>query len=343
VLRIAEQLSHGFDLVWVQDQMLARNVYAMLAAIGSQGQIGVGTNVTYPVGRNPVEMAASFATIRELVPEHLDVVMGMGTGGALVTSLYHKEKPIQRMREAMDLMRRLWAGESVPLGSYPALASSLGYRPDANAKLTFPVEQEIPIVLAGVGPKILHLAGECADGIISASNFPTHSYAAFKSGKFAELSGLEHVAAGRSLSKRPEFRLIFGINCSVSRDRAKARAFARRQLALVVGNPSLWPDLEAVGLDVESASEVKAAFDQGLGIDGAVERMSDSLADGLIVSGTPDECIPRMLEIKEYASQAGYTEFYVGAPLGPDLAEAAELLVREVVPAVWPERAGVRD
>jgi hypothetical protein len=34
----------------------------------------------------------------------------------------------------------------------------------------------------------------------------------------------------------------------------------------------------------------------------------------------------------------GYTDFYVGAPLGPDLAEAADLLADRVVPALWPER-----
>jgi hypothetical protein len=37
----------------VQDQLLARNVYALLGAITYAG-CGVGTNVTYPIGRNPI-------------------------------------------------------------------------------------------------------------------------------------------------------------------------------------------------------------------------------------------------------------------------------------------------
>ena len=119
---------------------------------------------------------------------------------------------------------------------------------------------------------------------------------------------------------------------------AAARQHARRQLTLVLGNPALWPDLEAVGLDVDSAGEVKAAFDAGLGIEGAAARMSDSLCDALMVAGTPDDCIAGIAELRDRATAEGYTEFYLGAPLGPDLDEAATLLCDEVIPQVWPER-----
>jgi 5,10-methylenetetrahydromethanopterin reductase len=83
---------------------------------------------------------------------------------------------------------------------------------------------------------------------------------------------------------------------------------------------------------------VKDAFDQGLGIDGAAARCPESLADALIVSGMPDECIPAMAELRDLAAARGYTDFYIGAPLGPDLAEAAELPIAGIVPALWPER-----
>ena len=133
-------------------------------------------------------------------------------------------------------------------------------------------------------------------------------------------------------------RLIFGINVSVSKDRQLARAHARRQVALVVGNPRLWPDLARVGLDVDSSEEVRDAFDTGLGVDGAAARCSEALADALIISGTPDECVEPITELRDLALAHGYSEFYVGAPLGPDPVEAAELLLSQVVPAVWPDR-----
>lgn len=335
---LGERLKSTFDVVWVQDQMLARNAYSLLGALAHIG-CGVGTGVTYPIGRNPIEMASATATIAELVPEDREIIVGMGTGGALVQSLFRRDKPIPAVVEAITLMRSLWTGRDVELDDFPVLGEALRYKPNAIARLTFPVPRAPSLVITGVGPKILAVAGAHADGLISASNMPTHSYAALTSGRFAELSGLSIARAARPVDA-PPLRLIFGINVSVSADHDRARMFARRQLALVLGNPRLWPDLAAVGLDVESAGEVKRAFDAGLGIDGAAARISSTLAEALVVSGTPDECIERMIEMRRLAEAEGYREFYVGAPLGPDVTEAADLLARVMVPKIWPERAG---
>jgi alkanesulfonate monooxygenase SsuD/methylene tetrahydromethanopterin reductase-like flavin-dependent oxidoreductase (luciferase family) len=337
LVELGRKLATVVDTVWVQDQMLARNVYALLGAL-AQGGCGVGTNVTYPIGRNPTEMASAAATISELVPEGREMVVGMGTGGALVNSLFTKDRPITVVREAMELMRALWAGERVELDRFPVLGGTLNYKPGAVAELTYAVERPPSIVMAGVGPMILAVAGAHADGLISPSNLPTLSRGAFLTGRFGEISGLDLARAARSPEAAP-LRLVYGINVSVSRDRARARAHARRQLALVVGNPKLVADMASLGIDVESAAEVKQAFDAGLGIEGAAARMSDSLVDALIVAGTPDDCVDRMIEIRDLAAKEGYDEFYVGAPLGPDPQEAAELLLTDIVPAVWPDRA----
>jgi alkanesulfonate monooxygenase SsuD/methylene tetrahydromethanopterin reductase-like flavin-dependent oxidoreductase (luciferase family) len=325
------------DTVWVQDQMLARNVYTLLGALAHAG-CGVGTNVTYPVGRNPIEMASATATTAELVPADREVLVGMGTGGALVNSLFRKDRPISAVRECIELMRGLWAGDRMELDRFPALGAALGYKPGAVAQLTYAVSRPPSIVVAGVGPRILAVAGALADGLISPSNMPTLSRAAFATGEFAEVSGLRLAREARPAGAAP-LRLVFGINTSVSADRQRAREQARRQVALVVGNPRLWPDLERVGLDLDSAGAVKQAFDDGLGVEGAAARCSQELADALIVSGTPDDCVSAVAELRDLATAEGYTEFYIGGPLGPDPLEAAELLVSRVIPQVWPGRS----
>jgi 5,10-methylenetetrahydromethanopterin reductase len=341
LVEVGERLRGVVDTVWVQDQMLARNVYVLLAAFAQAG-CGVGTNVTYPIGRNPIEMASAIATVSELVRDDRDMVVGMGTGGALVSSLFAAAKAVTSVREAILLLRGLWAGEELELDAFPTLGGALGYRPGARAKLTFPVERPPAIVVAGVKPKIMRVAAEVADGLICPCNLPTFSLPSFRSGRFGALSGLDAAREARPAGSAP-LRLIFGINVSVSHDRELARTYAQRQLALVVGNPRLWPDLEAVGLDVESAGAVKAAFDEGLGVDGAAARMSGELVDGLLVAGTPEECVGRMIELRDLAAANGFDEFYIGAPLGPDPIEAADLLAAEVIPDVWPERvAGAR-
>jgi 5,10-methylenetetrahydromethanopterin reductase len=336
LLAVGESLRDVVDVVWVQDQMLARNVYVLLAGLAQAG-CGVGSNVTYAVGRNPIEMASSAATISELLAPGRELVFGLGTGGALVGSLFEKRRQVAVAREAIVLMRELWSGAAVELDAYPVLGEGMGYRPGAKAQLTFPVERPPAIVVAGVGPQIQKVAATLADGMISASNLPPVSLAAFRCGRFEELSGLAAMRAARP-ADAPPLRLIYGINVSVSADRGAARACARRQAALVASNPRLWGVLEAIGLDAECAADVKAAIDAGEGLAGAAERVTAEFADALIVSGTPEECVGPIAELRSLAAAQGYGEFYIGAPLGPDPAEAAGLLRREVIPEVWPER-----
>ncbi|HEY3541815.1 MAG TPA: LLM class flavin-dependent oxidoreductase [Gaiellaceae bacterium] len=331
-----EQLREFVDVIWVQDQMLARNVYVVLTALAHAG-CGVGTNVTYPIGRNPVEMASAIATIAELTTDEQELVVGMGTGGALVSSLFETSGAVTAVREAITLMRSLWRGETVQLDEFPQLGGALGYRKGATAQLTFPCPRVPEIVVAGVKPKIMRTAAELADGLICPSNLPTMSIGAFGSGRFGELSGLDAARAARPADAAP-LRLIYGINVSVAEDRELARAYARRQIALVAGNPRLWPDLQAVGLDIESAAGVKEAFEAGLGVDGAAERVSADLTDGLMIAGTPEECVERMITLRDRAADAGFDEFYVGAPLGPDPLDAARILCERVLGEVWPER-----
>ena len=157
LVRLGRRLGAKVDTVWVQDQMLARNVYALLGALAQAG-CGVGTNVTYPIGRNPIEMASAAATVAELVPPGREVILGMGTGGALVNSLFRKDRPITAVGEAVELMRALWAGTRVELDGFPTLGAALGYKPGAIAELTYPVACPPSIVMAGVGPKILEVA-----------------------------------------------------------------------------------------------------------------------------------------------------------------------------------------
>ncbi|MGH3924186.1 MAG: LLM class flavin-dependent oxidoreductase [Pseudonocardiaceae bacterium] len=330
-------LGKAFDVVWVPDQMLARNVYVVLSAIAASGHIGVASGVTFPLSRNPIDMASAMATIGELAPPDRPVLMGMGAGGSLVASLFSKRSATLLVRESIDLIRRLWAGESVQLSEYPALSARLGWREDASARLSYQVSRRIPIMVAVGGPKTLQLAEQLADGLICTSTFPSLSYAALRSRDYSTAHRIIELAKRRRHEGR-DMRLVYGLNCCVSADRAAARAFGRRQAALTVANPALWTALESTGLDLESARAVRTVFEQGAGVDAAARQVSDGILDAFIVSGTPDECIEQLAELRGLARAAGFVEFYLGVPLGPDLAEAAQILVDTVVPELWPAR-----
>jgi hypothetical protein len=100
----------------------------------------------------------------------------------------------------------------------------------------------------------------------------------------------------------------------------------------------MWPVMERIGLDMDSARATKAAFDQGLGIAGASDRVADSLVDALIIAGTAEDVLEPLDSLRQLAFEHGYTDLFFGAPLGPDLPLAADLLADRVIPELWPDR-----
>jgi alkanesulfonate monooxygenase SsuD/methylene tetrahydromethanopterin reductase-like flavin-dependent oxidoreductase (luciferase family) len=328
-------LATAFDVVWVPDQMLARNAQVLLTALASTGRIGVASGVAVALGRNPVDMAVAMATISELLPPDRPMLMGMGAGGSLVSGLFVKTGATDLLRESIDLIRRLWAGETVRLETYPTVGAQLPWKPHATVRLTFAVERQIPILAAVGGPRTMRLVEDVADGLLCTSTYPPLSYAALCSDGADAGGAITAMVARRERAGRP-LRLVYGLNCCVSSDRDAARAFARRQVALIVGNPALLPLLAHAGLDLDSVAQVRGAFERGGGVEEAGRRLSDSLLDGFVVAGTAEECAGRLAEVVIAARRAGFAEFYLGAPLGPDLPEAARLLVDAVVPQVWP-------
>jgi alkanesulfonate monooxygenase SsuD/methylene tetrahydromethanopterin reductase-like flavin-dependent oxidoreductase (luciferase family) len=333
LVAVGARFGSQVDTVFVQDQMLARNVYAVLAALATNG-CGVGTNVTWPFGRNPIEMASAAATIAELLAPGRTMTLGMGSGGALVSALFDMSNRAAVVEESVRLLRALWSGAGVALDDYPRLGRRLGFVPGASARLSYPVPEPPKVVIACVGPRMMRTAADLADGFLCASNLPPHSRAALESGFDADCAKLVHDRAAAD----PTFAMHYGMNVSVATDGAAARMHARRQAALIVGNPGMWAAMEALALDVESAQATKTAFDEGLGVDGASRCVAQSVVDALIVAGTAEEVVEPLASLRATALDHGYTDFFLGGPLGPDPAEAADLLCDVVIPAIWPDR-----
>ena len=258
--------------------------------------------------------------------------MGVGTGGGMVDAVTDKHKPITRVRELIQMCRALWTGEPVSLADYPVSVAATDLRAESQIALNFTPAHPIPIIVTGIGPKILELAGETADGILFASNIPPHSLGSFRAGRWADVSQIAAVERGRAKSQRP-FTRTYGLNVSIAKDRQAARAVAMRQAVLLVsGMPA--ESLEAAGYDSDSCKPVKQALSEGESMEAAAKLVPAEIADGLIVSGDANDCIPRLAELLDYIDGAGFDEAYIGAPVGPNTHESIQLLAEEVLPAL---------
>ncbi|HEX8079053.1 MAG TPA: glucose-6-phosphate dehydrogenase (coenzyme-F420) [Jatrophihabitans sp.] len=169
----AEQL--GLDSVmisdhfqpWQHDGGHAPFSLAWLAAVGERtSRVQLGTSVLTPTFRyNPAIIAQAFGTLACLYPNRM--LLGIGTGEALnEVAVTRVEWPdfkqrFARLREAVQLMRRLWTEERVTFdGEYYQTTDATVYdRP----------EQSVPVYIAAGGPVVAKYAGRAGDGFICTS------------------------------------------------------------------------------------------------------------------------------------------------------------------------------
>jgi coenzyme F420-dependent glucose-6-phosphate dehydrogenase len=169
----AEQ--HGFDSAVVSDHYQpwrhegghAPFSISWMTAVGERTErIVLGTSVLTPTFRyNPAVIAQAWATMGCLYPDR--VMLGIGTGEALndvaVTGMVWPEfkERFARMREAVDLMRKLWSEDHVDHdGEYYKTVGATIYDRPANP---------IPIYIAAGGPVVARYAARVGEGFICTS------------------------------------------------------------------------------------------------------------------------------------------------------------------------------
>src|SRR6202163_1083659 len=158
-VKLAEQL--GFHAFFHNDKKWARDLFSRLgAATQVTSRIGLCTSVIDPYTRHPALMAQACATLEELAPGRLRVVMGSGSHFETLPG-HGNAKPVAALREATQLMRALWAGEKITLDG-----QVVKFRDGA---LDWKPQSVPPLYIASRGPQILRLAGEIADGILIGS------------------------------------------------------------------------------------------------------------------------------------------------------------------------------
>lgn len=282
----------GLDSVMISDHFLpwrhegghAPFSMSWMAAVGERTKrVLLGTSVLTPTFRyNPAVVAQAFATMGLLYPGR--VMLGVGTGEALneiaVSGMKwpdFKER-LARLREAVTLIRKLWAGESVSFDGefYHTVEAKIYDRP----------EVAVPIYVAAGGPVAARYAGRTADGLICTS------------GKGMDLytdSLLPAMHDGAQQAGREESAIDRMLEVKLSYDRDPARALE---------NTRFWAPLS---LTAEQKHTVSTAVE--------MERLCDELpieqvARRWIVASEPGEAVE---QIRPYVD-AGFGHLVIHGP-----------------------------
>jgi 5,10-methylenetetrahydromethanopterin reductase len=270
-IQLAERL--GFDSVWLGDsQLLWRDLWVLLGAgAATTSRITLASGVTNPVTRHPTVTAGAVMSLQELSGGR--AILGIGVGFTSVVMLGQQRATRAELRRAVELIRALCSGESVP-GEGGAL------------RLVFGAPGQCPpIVVSGSGPKMLRLAGEIGDGVVL-QGCPI--------GSDALPTMLGHVREGRRAAGRgaEPCTAYLSIAASVHPDRAPALAAVKSHVAVSLMKPR-WPASPQAMSVAESA---RAAYrsDDHMSPE-ANARFAAVIPDAVIpefaIAGTPDECI----------------------------------------------------
>lgn len=280
---VREVEAAGFDSMLVCDSSLhSRDTFAYmtLAAINTS-RVVIGTNILNPLTRHPGLSVRGVATLDEI--SHGRVLMGIGRGSDPLAELGLKQATMQHIRDMVTTTRELLRGDHVTFES-PAFSFS-------NAQLRFKNRSEIPIYIAGTGPKMLEVAGEIADGAwMHVGPDPRCVAAALES----VMTGARR--AGRPASSVTASSFLFS---RLDEDRNKALDTARLGATyLLTANPTY---ARLIGLPEPQIAALKAAY-SGTHFHEATEaaRMtSDEMADTMTLSGNVDDIIRKLERIAE--------------------------------------------
>lgn len=321
----------GFEHIWINDNFKARHTYSLLAAMASRLRVGVGTLVTYPYARNPMDMATAFGTIAELL-DGRELTVGISTGAwAIQGGLVERPAPTEAVKEAMELSKRLLAGEEVLLGNYPTLAAYFHMKVDRTFRLQFRPQRPVSFWIPPKGPRMLQLAAEACDGVL----FNTYTrYAALP---FIRDGSLERTIAEMEAMRiragnQTPLRRIFKLDVSLDEDGDTARRFAQNFVSFNAADDA--EHYRAMGLASEQLAALQARYRGGAEISEAAPLAGGELVDWVVLAGTPADVADRFAEYVDCADRLGFEEVILAVPLGPNPQKAMELASRGLVERV---------
>ena len=299
----------GFEGIWVSDHYQPfkhtdGHAPFSLSWLGAATQrvekATLGTSVLTPTFRyHPSIVAQAFATLDRLAPGRM--ILGIGTGESMnetpVTGMEWPEFKVRfaRMKEAVELMRRLWKEDFVTYQGehFQTRDVTLYDKPGGGA---------VPIYVGASGEVAARFAGRVADGFICTS------------GKGMELYSeklLPAVREGAEKAGRDYGSIVKTIEMKVSYDHDRSQAME---------DTKIWAPLALPAEDKAGVEDPRELERRAKGIEDQAHRR-------WLVSDKPDE---HLEQLRPYL-ELGFQELVFHSPTH-DQARFIELYGGEILP-----------
>ena len=216
--RLAED--SGYEAVWIPEGGARDSLTALAAVAGQTGRIKLATGILPIFARTATNTAMAAAGMDAVSGRRF--ILGLGVGHRL--SVEDRDgvafrRPMARLRETIEIVRALLGGQPV---HYAGRHFNL-----SGASLGAAAGGPVPIYIAALGPQMLELAGELADGVLM--NWTPRAFLP---------QAVEQIARGAAKAGRDpaEIDIAGYVRVAVGGDQAAAREALRRQVARYAGN-----------------------------------------------------------------------------------------------------------
>jgi probable F420-dependent oxidoreductase len=153
LIQLAE--SHGFEYAWTYDShvLWQESIPTLAVAARETSKIKLGHFVTNPATRDQTVLASSYATLQDISNGRM--VMGVGRGDSAVRYIGRQPMKVAEFEKSLAMIKDFMNGREVSWNDK-----------DLQLKWVRPELPDIPMWVAGYGPKALAVAGRVGDGVI---------------------------------------------------------------------------------------------------------------------------------------------------------------------------------
>jgi probable F420-dependent oxidoreductase len=153
LIKLSEQ--HGFEYAWTYDShvLWQESIPLMAVAARETSKIKLGHFVTNPGTRDPTVLASAYATLHDLSDGRM--VMGIGRGDSARRYIGQQPVRVAEFERRLAMIRDFMNGRGVDWNDK-----------QLQLKWVRPELPQIPMWVAGYGPKALAVAGRVGDGVI---------------------------------------------------------------------------------------------------------------------------------------------------------------------------------
>lgn len=241
-------------------------------------QVGVGVVPLW--SRSAAQLAMSAVTLQEA--SNGRVLLGIGVSHSATMEPWHDadyRKPLTAARETLTVLRTLFAGGTSDLDG--EVVSSHRFELQIS-----PLPDPPRLLLGAMGPKMLRLAGERADGVLLNWSSPDEVRSA--AGVVREASG----GAGRDGSSA---EVAGYVRFAIDEDEDAARDALAREIASYCALPAYAEHFDRQGFGAE-VDKVKSAYRSG-GSEAAAEAVPEGMLLELGWYGRPDASPDEVLSV----------------------------------------------